>query len=204
MHGIFFEGENVVRFSITILLIAVSSVSVFSATYTVTDGYFSSMTIGNDDILLMTGGGGRSIWGNGNGILDIRSTTSPYEYGKSGIDAITMNGNSQLYFSGGSLRHLGATGNASIVLTGGQIGEINVYYPLPGDLNHITISCQPGWTYQNYYLSGLWLDDSSFNIRIYSQGSSGVFDNITIIPEPATLLLVALGGFILRKRKTAY
>jgi hypothetical protein len=35
--------------------------------------------------------------------------------------------NSQLYFSGGSLRFLEMTDNFSVVLAGGQIGEINAY-----------------------------------------------------------------------------
>ena len=179
---------------------AISSVSVSATTYTVTDGYFTSKTIENYDTLIMTGGGAGWIWGKGNGILDIRNTTSPYVYGVSGINTITMNDNSQLYFSGGSLRYLEATGNSTIVLTGGQIGEINAYYPAPGDLNHITIYCQPGWTYQGQYLSGLWLGGSTFNIRIYSQGASGILDNITIIPEPATMLFLAAGGGILLRR----
>ena len=137
------------------LLITVLSVSTFAASYTITGGYFSSKTFENSDTLLMTGGGGGTILGKGSSILDIRNTSSPYVYGVSGIDAITMNDNSQLYFSGGSLRHLGTTGNATIVLTGGQIDDINVYYyPGPGDLDHITIYCQPDWTYQDQYLSG--------------------------------------------------
>jgi len=183
------------------LLIVVSSVSVSAATYTVTDGYFNSMTIENDDTLIMTGGGGRLIWGRDNGVLDIRNTSSPYVYGVSGIETIRLWENSHLHFSGGSLRLLETTDNASVVLTGGQIGSINAYYPGPGDLNHITIHCQPDWTYQNSYLSGLWLDNSAFNIRLYSQGTSGVFDNITFVPEPSTLLLMGLGSFLLHRRR---
>jgi len=185
----------------TSLLIAVLSVSASATTYTVTDGYFNSKTIAGDDSLIMTGGAGGSIIGRGNGVLDIRNTSSPYVYGASGIGSITLNDNSELYLSGGSLQYLGATDSASVVLTGGQIGEINAYYPAPGDLKHITIYCQPGWTYQDSYLSGLWLDDSAFNIRLYSQGASGVFDNITFVPEPTTLLLMGLGTFLLHRRR---
>jgi hypothetical protein len=183
------------------LLLAVLSISAFATTYTVTDGYFNSKTIGNEDTLLMTGGGGGSIWAEGNGILDIRNTSSPYVYGVSGISSITMNDNSQLYFSGGSLRLLGATDDATIVLSGGHIGEINVYYSSdnPG---HLTVYCQPDWTYENYYLSGLWLDNTPFNIRLYSQGaSSDVFSNVTVIPEPTTLAFLAFGGLWMRKRR---
>ncbi|HPD47431.1 MAG TPA: PEP-CTERM sorting domain-containing protein [Anaerohalosphaeraceae bacterium] len=183
-------------------LIAALSVSAFATIYTVTDGYFNSMTIDGYDSLIMTGGGAGLIWGRDNGVLDIESTSSPYVYGVSGIGYIKLWENSQLHLSGGSVRLLEMTDNVSVVLTGGQIDEINAYYPAPGDLNHITIHCKPGWTYQAGYLSGLWLDGSSFNIKLYSQGASGVFDNITFVPEPATLLLMALGGsFLLRPKR---
>jgi hypothetical protein len=187
---------------LTSLLVAVSSVSVSATTYTVTDGYFDTMTIDNDDTLIMTGGGAYWLWGKGNGVLDIRNTSSPYVYGESGIGWINLRNSSQLYFSGGTVRLLDVTDNTSIVLTGGDIGEINAHYAAPGDLNHITIYCQPGWTYQGSYLSGLWLDDSPFNIRLYSQGASGVFENITFVPEPATVLLFGLGTFLVGRPRT--
>ncbi len=182
------------------LLIAVLSVSASATIYTVTDGYFTSKTVDNYDTLIMSGGGAGSILGRGNGILDIRNTSSPYVSGESGINYINLNDDSQLYFSGGSLHLLGITGDASVVLSGGQIDEINSYY-YSGDLNHITIYCQPGWTYENYHLSGQWLDATPFNIYLYSQSSTGVFDNITFIPEPATLSLFALGGLMLRRKR---
>jgi hypothetical protein len=185
----------------TILLMAISSVSVFATTYTVTDGYSGSiMTIENNDTLIMTGGGLNRVNGKGNGILNISNTSSPYVYGESGIHWMSLKENSQLYFSGGSLHLLEMTDNVSVVLAGGQIDEINAYYPAPGNLNHITIYCKPDWTYQNQYLSGQWLDGSAFNIRLYSQGKSGVFDNITFIPEPTTMLLLGLGGLLIRRK----
>jgi hypothetical protein len=191
------------RALMVILSAAVMSVSVLATTHTISDGYFNSITIKNNDTLIMTGGGGGTIWGRDNSIIDIRNTTSPYASGITGLDTIKLWENSQLRFSGGSVRLLEATHNAFIVLTGGQIDSINAYYPAPGDINHITVYCQPGWTYQNTYLTGLWLDGSAFNIRIYSQGASSVLDNITIIPEPTTMMLFAVGGICLYgKRRT--
>ncbi len=183
------------------LFIIVLNVSTFATSYTITSGYFETKTFKNSDTLIMTGGGGDFIWGKDNCVLDIKNTSSPYVSDVSGLGQIIMDDNSHLYFSGGSLQLLGVTGNASVVLTGGIINEINAYYPLPGDLNHITIYCQPGWTYENYYLSGRWVDNSSFNIRLYSQGKSGVLDNMTVIPEPATMLLLSLGGLLIRQKK---
>jgi hypothetical protein len=187
--------------SIIILFYISSFVSTFATTHTVTDGYFDTMTIDNDDTLIMTGGGGERLWGRGNSILDIRNTSSPYVYGESGINWITVADNSQLTFSSGSVNLLEATDNASVVLTGGQINDINIYY-YSDNPEHVIIYCQPDWTYEGQYLSGLWLDNSPFNIRLYSQGAtSDVFSNVTIIPEPTTICLFAVGAVLLKRRR---
>jgi hypothetical protein len=139
--------------------------------------------------------------GLGNSILDIRNTSSPVAVGESGIADIILGDNSQLYISGGSVAHLNAGSDTTVVLTGGQIDIINGYYGYPIDTSRITVYCQSGWTHQNGYLSGLWLDNSAFHIKLVTQASSDVFSNMTIIPEPASLLLLAVGGLLIRKRQ---
>jgi hypothetical protein len=56
------------------------------------------------------------------------NTSSPYVYGESGIRWMSLKENSQLYFSGGSLKLLEITDNVSVVFAGGSDGEINAYY----------------------------------------------------------------------------
>ena len=188
------------RASIIILIMAVSSVSVFAATQIVTDGYFSSITIDNNDTLLMTGGGGGSIWGRDNSIIDIRGTSWPYVWGESGIDQIVMNDNSQLYFSGGSLRYLGATGNATVILTGGWIKEINAYYPAPRRPEPYYDLLPARLTYEDYYLSGLWLDGSAFNIK-YTPRPSEYTGQPDDHPRTGNLMLFGLGGVVMRRKR---
>jgi hypothetical protein len=51
-------------------------------------------------------------------------------------------------------------------------------------------------------LTGLWWDKSAFSIQLYDiAGYDKTIDNIKfIVPEPATVLLVGLGGVLLRRR----
>jgi hypothetical protein len=177
------------------------SASVFAYTYEISSGYFGDLNLTGNQTLLMTGGG-YTLMGHDNSILDIRNTSSPIVRGESGLGNIILGDNSQLYISGGSVHLLDLFSNTTTTLTGGQIDIINGYYVYPIDTSRITVYCQSGWTYQNSYLSGLWLDNSAFNIKLVTKASSDVFSNITIIPEPASLLLLAVGGLLLRHRRS--
>jgi len=59
--------------------------------------------------------------------------------------------------------------------------------------------------YQGGQLTGFWLDDTPFSIDLYYQDIPGApiidtWSHIVLIPEPTTILLLAIGGIILRKR----
>ena len=55
-------------------------------------------------------------------------------------------------------------------------------------------------------LTGFWFDDTPFSIDLFGDpgGPGGApidtYSHITLIPEPATILLLGLGGFLIRKR----
>ena len=59
--------------------------------------------------------------------------------------------------------------------------------------------------YQGGQLTGFWLDDTPFSIDLYYDDTPGgpiidTWPHIVLIPEPATVVLLALGGIMLRKR----
>jgi hypothetical protein len=184
---------------ITGLLTIVLIVPAFAGyNYTITSGYKGTLWLENNDILLMTGGGINSLTGADNSTLNI-SNTSPLAENSGGIWTLDLGGSSQLSFSGGQVYQMTVGGYATAVLSGGRIDEIWGYYFYPANPEHIRVYCQSGWTYQNGYLSGQWLDNSAFNIKLVTKSGSDVFSNMTIIPEPATMLLLAVGSLLIRK-----
>lgn len=55
-----------------------------------------------------------------------------------------------------------------------------------------------GGSYGYGYVSGFWEDDSAFLINL---DDPETYSRVNLIPEPCTLLLVGLGGLVLRKRR---
>ena len=101
--------------------------------------------------------------------------------------------------------------NSHATFEGGRIDYIRSYQrPLSGDWppsywdKHIEIICKDwSWNELNNLLTGTWADDTAFSIQLVDQtGYYPAITNIefTIIPEPATLILLALGYAFIRKR----
>ena len=59
-----------------------------------------------------------------------------------------------------------------------------------------------GGTYGNGFVSGLWTDNTPFNIALRDSAFGPTFPNIYLheIPEPGTFILLGLGCLILRKK----
>lgn len=196
------------RTLMTVLLALGLSVSAFAGyDYVISSGYVPDLTLTGSQSLLMTGGGGNAFTAIDSTLMDIRNTSSPVILGESGIRELLIGGTSQLKFSGGSVNNIYTSGDATVILSGGQIGGIQSWYAFPANPNHVMLFCNPGYqlTYTGNVvtkISGTWLDGNAFSIKLYTySGYSDMFSNMTIIPEPATMLLLGLGGVLLRRRK---
>jgi hypothetical protein len=188
----------------------VLSVSAFAAyDFEITEGRFGALTVEDHETLLMTGGGGDSLTAIGFSALDIRNTTSFSKTPAGGIWTMDLWGYSQLDFSGGDIYDFSIYGSARTIFSGGQIHQIWSYqtaHILFPESRHIEIICKPGYLYNSstLELSGLWMDNTPFDIQLKNiDGYSQAINNIKFTtPEPATLLLLGLGGLISRKRKS--
>ena len=119
--------------------------------------------------------------------------------------------------TGGSVDGVSATDNASITVSGGVITEdlLNGFNVYENGVIYIVgsnfqVNGQPisfGDKLSNYGLSGtisgVLTDGSSFNntFVIHNTGNFAGTADIVVIPEPATLSLLAIGALFSRKRK---
>jgi hypothetical protein len=196
--------EEIMRPFMTSLLVAVLSVSTFASyDYTITGGYTGILTLDSKS-LLMTGGGINSLTASGSSILDIKNTSSLAVL-SGGIWTLDLWGSSQLELSGGQVNSLKIHGSATAVLSGGLINKIYSYQSttVPNYMQHIEMVVKDHMLTGNI-LTGHWGDNSTFNIQLMNQsGYALVIDNIKFtIPEPTTLLLLAVGGLLLRRKKS--
>jgi hypothetical protein len=189
-------------FSAVLLLLSATLIAGYD--FEIKDGDYVSKSLTGSQSILVTGGGGVSLalWESSHAVIQ---NTSPLVEGYGGIWQITAGGYSNLSISGGEIHRLTIGTYATAQISGGQIDQIRSAYFGP-DASRIILTCNPGYllSYTNGVvtgISGTWRDGSDFNIQLVNPaGSSTVFSNMTIIPEPATMLLLAVGGVLIRKK----
>ena len=178
------------------------------------DGYLtageydaSGPSLENHELLIVNGGGADLIDAWDNSRIEVYSTSLPLSLYDSGVYDIHLSDNSTLLFSGGATESLVLYKNSSALLTGGTINYITIYHR-PVDSCSVTIDCQDGW--QWLYTSGtitgikgLWQNGSPFQITLSNVGSPWPLtaQYVNVVPEPTTMLLLGLGGMLIRKKK---
>lgn len=131
---------------------------------------------------------------------------------------IASNNNSRIFVNGGFIEDLFAYDTGIVEVSGGLIGGVfgvfdnGTIYLNGNDFSVDGIELSQGdklrdyGTLSNQYytgvITGTLSNGSALNNTFYIQGWGMGTSDIVIVPEPATLLLLGLGGLMLRKKRS--
>jgi hypothetical protein len=171
------------------------------------DEYIYSVLEWTNGLLVVDGGGGFRISVKNNARLEVWSTRTPLELDVGGIQYISMEKTSHLDYYGGETFVLTLGNDATATLSGGRV-DVMQSFQRSGETQHITMICDVDSVNYNEttrLLTGNWLDGKgSFSITLVNVDPTRfdtTYSNIHFIPEPTTMLLLGLGGLLLRRKK---
>ncbi len=205
---------------ILILTVNISYGSIRDANGITNDGIISNneygynVRVSEDSVLTITGGGADDIELKDYSHLDVLSTKTPLSDGNNGgggIYNIVPSDNSTITFSGGVANYIYVQKDAAAIINGGQVNLIRTaQYEYVGKT--ITIECCDGWSwlYDNEGeingITGQWYKygNDEFSIKFLNIDKPLLTDTYThvkvVTPEPATIVLLTLGGVIMKRR----
>ena len=151
------------------------------------------------DKLIVDGGGAYEIRAKDNSYLEVRNTSTPVS-NNTGIRYIDLYDDSEMLYLNGTTLTLAVGNDATAILKGGSISSLAIYHG-PKDSCYVEIWCQDNYTMDKNGISGFWLDGTPFDIGFNDNYPYTTADYVKVIPEPATLILVGIGGLLIRKKK---
>jgi hypothetical protein len=165
-------------------------------------------------VLVIDGGGGTPIEVRNSSRIEVWSTSTPLGTGVGGIMDLMLTNTSRLDYYGGETQELTVKRDAIAHLYGGRVDFISsaqyvTWVDGEPTGQHVFIYARDGWEwkYENGKIrgiTGLWLDSGTpFDIRftpLFEPDCDPVWANVKVVPEPASLLLMTLGGLLLRRR----
>lgn len=203
------RGITMKRVLIHLILLGFCAPLSFGAfDYTISTTYNYGINLNNQS-LLVTGAGSLQIMARGSSYVEVQNT-APLQQFVGGIYTLDISDVSRLNFYDGEMGGFGIGGEAQAVFRSGRIDYISSYqyvYWLNGQPvdQHIEMFVKNySYNTSTKKLTGTWADDTTFNIQLLNQtGYDTVINNIkfTIIPEPAGLALLALGGLLIRRKR---
>lgn len=167
-----------------------------------TAGEYCDVKLEGTDTLIVAGGGGDTMRFYDDTYVEVQYTSTPLS-SSSGIYDIVLHDSSELLFLDGIVEEITVRDNTTATLKGGTISAITVYQR-PGDSASVEIYCQAGYTMDTDGISGTWADGTSFYIEFLDVGGDFPLTSecvTVIVPEPAMLALLGLGGLLIRRKK---
>ncbi len=181
------------------------------------DGYlvageyeYGDVQVTENSVLTVNGGGAFGVLAKNYSHIEIKSTSLPLsgDINGGGVWSIYMNDYSTLNFSGGATNLITTKKNSMVYLSGGQIKLIASQQKVTPNNEHIIIDCREhNWLWENGQKSGIsgkWWDGTEFTINFIDDDFGffpATFNNIKVLPEPASMLLLGLGGVLIKKRR---
>jgi hypothetical protein len=204
------EKEQVMKNVMTIVVVlCIACAAQASYTYTYGAGTnFGAKTLTDSESILVNGGGGDRLNLEDYAYARIEST-SLLQYGVGGIWLMPMYAYSSARITGGEFNTVYVEDYSHLTMSGGKVnylyGELIPPIPAAPTSKYIQFICK-SYSYSpgTKKLNGVWEDNSLFNIQLVDTSPyPSTYDsiNFTIVPEPLSLGLLALGGLFARQMR---